>query len=95
MRAEVLEAINTLEFESTDFSHDYDWSKISYDKCRKYVESENYNIEVEVEEVAKWDSKNSYERHRLYITDFKVIDENGKEIESKIKDKEILTLITT
>jgi hypothetical protein len=93
MKNEILKAIGTIEIHYSDFDHDYDWSKRTYAKCIKTVESENYNIEVEFEEEARWTAPDDYDIVNLAVAGIKITDENGLEIETDIKDKEILTAI--
>jgi hypothetical protein len=93
MKKEILKAIENIEVHYSDFDHEYNWCRRTYAKCTKKIESENYNIEVEFEEEVRWTGSDEYEFIHLAITDLKIIDVNGTEIETDIKDNEILNLI--
>ena len=93
MKTEILKAIELIDVDPCDFDHNYDWSRRTYAKCTKYVESENYNIKVEFEEEVKWQATDYYERIGITITELKIIDENGTEHDTDIKDNEIINQI--
>ena len=88
MKTEILEALRktNFEFENTD-----DYSRYSFAKCKKTIESENYNIEVEIEE--KREKQGNDFEHTLSVLDFKVFDQNCKEIETEISDLEIINIV--
>ena len=92
-KTEILEAISTIEVNCSDFDHEYDWSKRTYAKCTKSVESDNFNITLEFEEECRWNAPDDTERVNMAITGLTIIDENGKEIDTDIKDEEILNLL--
>lgn len=93
MKKEILKAIENIEIDDADFDHEYDWSNRSYAKCTKNIDSENYNITIEFEQEVRWEDTDYYERVHLSITELIIIDISGQEIETDIKDNEILNLI--
>ena len=93
MKKEILKAIENIEVHYSDFDHEYDWSQRSYAKTTKNIDSDNYNITIEFEQEVRWDGPDDYNPVHLAITDLKIIDVNGTEIETDIKDNEILNLI--
>ncbi len=88
MKTEILEAIRktNFEFENTD-----DYSRYSFAQCKKTIESENYNIEVEIEE--KREKQGNDFEHTLSVLSFKVFDQKCKEIETEISDLEIINIV--
>lgn len=93
IKTEILDAISNIVIDCSDFDHEYDWSKRTYAKCTKTVESDNYNINVEFEEECHWSAPDDTERVNMAITGLTIIDENGVEIDTDIKDEEILNLL--
>ncbi len=91
-KEEILDAISSMNIDYTDFTHELEDSHITYAKCKKTIETDNFNIELEVEERVRWSSYDDYEFENLEILDFKVFDENG-EIKTKITDEEIINQI--
>ena len=93
IKQEILDAISNITIDCSDFDHVYDWSKRTYAKCTKYVESDNFNITIEFEEECRWNAPDDTERVNMAISGLIITDENGKEIDIDIKDEEILNLL--
>jgi len=89
MKTEILEAIRNANFE---FEQELEDSKRTSANCKKTIETENYNIEIELRETVEWLAFDDYEVIDLEVLDFKVFDENG-EIETEITDLDILNMI--
>jgi len=89
MKAEILEAIGKIEIYHSEFDHHFECSKRTYATCIKNIESENYNIELELEEEVNWTDTDYYERICVLVTGIIITDENSKEIDCDIKDFEI------
>lgn len=89
MKTEILKAIGKIEIDHSEFDHEFDWSNRSYATCIKKIESENYNIELELEEEVKWTDTDYYERVNILVIGLLITDENSQEIECDIKDFEL------
>ena len=90
-KTEILEAISTIEINCWDFEHEYDRYQRGYAKTTKTVENENFTLVLEIEEEVRWERDgSSFEPVNKSISGLIVTDENGKEIEANITDKEIL-----
>lgn len=90
-KTEILEAISTIEVNCWDFEHEYDNYQRGYAKTTKTVENENFTLVLEIEEEVRWERDGSgFEPVNKAIACLTVTDENGKEIEANITDKEIL-----
>lgn len=89
MKKEILKAIANIEIEFSDFDHEFDWSNRTYATCIKKIETENYNLELELEEEVKWTDTDYYERVNVLVTGLLITDENSEEVECEIKDFEI------
>ena len=90
-KTEILEAISTIEVNCWDFEHEYDNYQRGYAKITKTVENENFTLVLEIEEEVRWERDGqSFEPVAKTIAGLTVTDENCKEIEANITDKEIL-----
>ncbi|MFZ2432514.1 MAG: hypothetical protein WAW57_15350 [Lutibacter sp.] len=90
-KQEILEAISTIEINCWDFEHEYDSYQRGYAKTTKTIENENFTLVLEIEEEVRWERDgSSFEPVNKSIAGLIVTDENGKEIEANITDKEIL-----
>ena len=90
-KTEILEAISTIDVNCWDFEHEYDNYQRGYAKTTKTVENENFTLVLEIEEEVRWERDGQiFEPVAKTISGLIVTDENGKEIEANITDKEIL-----
>jgi len=90
-KTDILEAISTIEVNCWDFEHEYDNYQRGYAKTTKTVENDSFILVLEIEEEVRWERDGqSFEPVNKAITGLIVTDENGKEIEANITDKEIL-----
>jgi len=88
---EILQGIETVEINCWDFEHQYDGYKRAYAKCRKYIETENCNIILELEEEIRWDNDGTdFVPVSITVVDLLISNEDNKNIEIHITDKEIL-----
>jgi hypothetical protein len=91
IKLNILEAIETLIFDCYDFEHHFDICQRSYAKAMKEYCDENFLIQLEIEEEVRWERDGqNYDVVSYTVSDFKVIDPDGKDIETNIKDSEIL-----
>lgn len=90
-KQEILDAISTIEINCWDFEHEYDNYQRGYAKTTKTIENENFTLVLEIEEEVRWERDGqSFEPVAKTISGLIVTDENGKEIQTNITDKEIL-----
>ena len=92
-KQEVMAAIETINLSESDFEQNCEGDVLSDAHCKKTIETEHFNIILEIIETVRWSSFRDYEFECLDINDFKVIDENGDEYHSEFTDNEILNAI--
>jgi len=93
LKQEVLTAIKKANFSYEDFEQNCEGDVLSDDRCRKEIESENFNITIELTETVRWSSFRDYEFEELQLTDLIITDENGDEFQDEFTDEEILNAI--
>jgi len=92
-KQEVLNAIENTNFYSEDFYQEFEGDLNSSSTCKKTIESDHFNIVIELIENVRWTSFRDFDFDSLEINDFIVIDENGDEYHSEFTDNEILNAI--
>jgi len=90
LKQEVLDAISKSNFE---FEQNCEGDVLSDDRCRKEIETENFNIIIELVETVRWSSHEDYEFEDLMLDELIVTDENGENYGDQFTDEEILNLI--
>ena len=90
LKQEVLSAIENINLE---FEQNCEGDVMSNDFCKKTIETDHFNIIIELIETVRWSSYECYEFECLEINDFKVIDESGDEYQDEFNDNEILNAI--
>lgn len=94
LKEEILKGFATLKIDCSEFEHCLEDSNKTYSTIPKSIETENYNISMELEECLLWSASDYNEFESLEITLLKVIDINGKDIDIEfITDDEILNVI--
>jgi hypothetical protein len=89
MKTEILEAIRKTNFE---FDHELEDTRRTSANCRKSIETENYNIEIELRETVQWNGIYDYDFLDMEVLNFQVFNESG-EIETEISDLEIINVV--
>ncbi len=90
LKLEVLTAIGKANFE---FKQNCEGDVLSDDRCRKEIETENFNIIIELVETVRWSSFRDYEFENLMLDELIVTDEDGENYGDQFTDEEILNLI--
>ncbi len=92
-RQEILDGISTIKLDCQEFEHELEDSQFTRAEVIKYVETENYNIALLIEETVKWNSYDDNEFYDLNIKDIEVIDINGTEYSDNFTEDELLNCI--
>ncbi len=92
-KQEILNGIKSINLDCSDFDQNFEGDQHSTSTCKKGVETENYNIEIEFEEIVMWTGYDDYEFEALFLSDVVIIDIHGKDYSDKITDNEILNCI--
>ena len=94
IRKEILEAINKIAIDCSDFEHCLEDSKFTHASHIYSIESENYLIELDLQECVLWHSYDDNEFYDLEINGIEVINIEGEDIDIDfITDEEILDAI--
>ena len=89
MKTEILEALRKTNFE---FDHELEDTIRTSANCRKSIETENYNIEIELRETVQWNGIDDYDFLDMEVLNFQVFNESG-EIETEISDLDVLNVV--
>ena len=89
MKTEILEALRKTNFE---FDHELEDTRRTSANCRKSIETENYNIEIELRETVQWNGIDDYDFLDMEVLNFQVFNES-MEIETEISDLEIINIL--
>ena len=89
MKTEILEAIRKTNFE---FDHELEDTRRTSANCRKSIETENYNIEIELRETVQWNGIDDYDFLDMEVLNFQVFNES-MEIETEISDLDVLNVV--
>ena len=90
IKKEILDAISTIEIESTDFYHEFGGAMWDSAKTTKNVESKNYNITLGIREIIKWDiGGQDYTSQGLELEKIEIFGENSIMLHT-ITDNEII-----
>ena len=92
-KEEILNGLRNLNVRCEDFEHSLEDSKRTFAKKTYYVETENFNITLELEEEVLWDAPDWYEFEDLEVTIFEVINESGGDYGDLFLDEEIIEAI--
>ena len=92
-KEEILNGLRNLNVRCEDFEHSLEDSKRTFAKKTYYVETENFNITLELEEEVLWDAPDWYEPQNMEILSFSVINESGDDFSNLFSDEEILEAI--
>ena len=86
---ELLSYLYDLEINSEDFEHQLEDVATTYAKHTYKIETENLNIEIELEEQVLWSAYDDYETQDLKVTDLIVDCENGRINTDRLSDTEL------
>lgn len=93
LKLEVLTAIRKANFNCSDFEQNFEGSSFSSANCKKEIETENFNIVIELTENVIWSSFRDYEFENIEIADFKVKDENSDYYQNEFPYEEIINAV--
>lgn len=92
-KQEILNGISEIQIDCSDFDQAFEGDEYSSAFCKKAIETENYNIEIELMETVRWTAYDENELDSLEISELSITDLRGKEYEDKFTDDEILNII--
>ena len=92
-KQEILTALKGLAVHSDHFEHELEDSARTYAKNTYNIETEHFNITLELEEAVLWHAPDSNESESIAVTNMIVIDESGMDFSNLLTDDEILEAI--
>jgi hypothetical protein len=92
-RQEILDGISTIRLDCQDFEQNFEGDQYSSAFCKKGVETENYNIDIEFKENVRWTDYEDYEMEDLEIVDIVIIDIHGNDYSDNFTEDELLNCI--
>ena len=92
-KEEILNGLRNLNVRCEDFEHSLEDSKRTFAKKTYYVETENFNITLELEEEVLWDAPDYSEPQNMEISNFTAINSHGEDYGDEFTDEEIIEAI--
>ena len=95
IKEEIFEAISKIVINYDEFNHEFEGDRTSYKRINRHIETKNYNIDIEIEEEARFNSIDEWETENVDVSELIVTDIHSGQIldTSSYTDDELMELI--